>query len=125
MHGVFKLRSFNRWMQKIRLSDQNLCEAVKDMMAGLIDAELGGNIVKKRIPLPGQGKRGATRTLLATNRKNRWIFVYGFEKNERENITHKELEVLQDLAITYLNLSDDELGFMIGDGKILEVVDGN
>jgi hypothetical protein len=40
------------------------------MANGLIDADLGGGIVKKRIALPGQGKRGSTRTLLATNRND-------------------------------------------------------
>jgi|GEM_PF-3884366 hypothetical protein len=56
MNRVFKLFSFNKWMQKIKLTDQKLYEAVNEMMEGLIDAELGGNIVKKRISLPGTEK---------------------------------------------------------------------
>lgn len=50
------------------------------MERGLIDADLGGGVYKKRIALPGRGKRGITRTLIATNRANRWIFLTGFEK---------------------------------------------
>ena len=122
MDKLFKLSSFNKWMKKIKLTDQKLYEAVNEIKEGLIDAELGDNIVKKRISLPGHGKRGATRTLIATNRKNRWIFLYGFQKNERENISRKELEVLQDLASDYLSFSEDELNFMTVNGKLLEVI---
>jgi hypothetical protein len=60
--------------------------------------------------------------LIATNRKNRCIFLYGFQKNERENISRKELEVLQDLASDYLSFSDDELNLMTGNRKLLEVI---
>ena len=56
------------------------------MMVGLYDADVGGGLVKKRIARPGQGKRGGFRTLVATNKGNRWVFVFGFPKNERSNI---------------------------------------
>jgi len=46
------------------------------MEKGLIDAELGGGVVKKRVPLPGRGKSGGTRTLLATNKRDLWFFVF-------------------------------------------------
>jgi hypothetical protein len=124
MNKIFKLPSFNRWMKKTRLSDQKLYAAVEEMAKGLIDADLGRNIVKKRVALPGYGKRGAARTLLATNRTKRWIFLYGFQKNERENISYKELEILQDLASDYLSFSDNELDLMVGSGKLLEVIYG-
>lgn len=62
------------------------------MQAGLIDADLGGCVVKKRVALPGRGKSGGARTLVATNKDNRWFFVFGFKKNERTNINKKELE---------------------------------
>jgi len=58
-------------MRKTELSDQALCDAVSEMERGLIDADLGGGVVKKRVPLPGRGKRGGTRTLVATNKSNR------------------------------------------------------
>lgn len=73
------------------------------------DADLGGGVVKKRVALPGRGKSGGSRTLVATNRVNRWFFVFGFEKNERANISDKELEALQATATDLLALSPDEL----------------
>ena len=67
MRRVFKTRHFSRWMRKTELSDRVLCVAVSEMEKGLIDADLGGSVVKKRIPLPGRGKSGSTRILVATN----------------------------------------------------------
>ena len=78
--------------------DSALCSAVEEMRQGLIDADLGGSVVKKRVGLAGRGKRGGARTLVATNQGNRWFFVYGFEKNDRANISDDELEGLQEIA---------------------------
>ncbi|MEY3146143.1 MAG: hypothetical protein RL342_1814 [Pseudomonadota bacterium] len=98
MKRVFKTRHFSRWMRKTELTDSALCSAVAEMAQGLIDADLGGGVVKKRVGLAGRGKRGGARTLVATNKGNRWFFVFGFEKNDRANIGADELEALQDLA---------------------------
>ncbi len=76
------------------------------MANGLIDADLGGGVIKKRVALPGRGKRGGSRTLVATNKADRWFFVFGFEKNERANINDKELEALQATAADLLKLRE-------------------
>jgi hypothetical protein len=65
-------------MRKTALTDVVLCKAVQEMAAGLIDADLGGGVLKKRVGLAGRGKRGGVRTLVATNKGNRWFFVFGF-----------------------------------------------
>lgn len=80
MRRIFKTRHFQRWMRKTVLTDGALCKAVEEMAAGLIDADLGGGVVKKRVGLGGGGKRGGVRTLVATNRGHRWFFVFGFGK---------------------------------------------
>ncbi|RZF24512.1 type II toxin-antitoxin system RelE/ParE family toxin [Paraburkholderia sp. UYCP14C] len=125
MRRVFKTRHFNRWMRKAGLTDQLLCAAVAEMVAGLIDADLGGNVVKKRVALPGRGKSGGTRTLVATNRGSRWFFVFGFEKNERDNISAAELEALQKLAHDYLSRTSQQLDVAVADGAITEICNGN
>lgn len=61
-------------MRKTELSDHALCVAVIEMAQGLIDADLGGGVVKKRIGMAGRGKSGGARTLIATNRGNKWFF---------------------------------------------------
>ena len=73
--------------------------------------------------MPGQGKSGSTRTLLATNRNDRWIFVLGFEKNERANISAKELEALKMLAGDLLALSAVQINEALDNGALLEVLD--
>jgi hypothetical protein len=98
MRRVFKTRHFSRWIRKTELTDAALCGAIEEMSQGLIDADLGGGVVKKRVGLAGRGKRGGARTLVATNKGNRWFFVYGFEKNDRANITDDELDALQGIA---------------------------
>ena len=89
-------------MRKTDLTNAALSNAVSEMETGLIDADLRGGIAEKRVALPGRGKRGSTRTLVATNKGSRWFFVFGFEKNERTNISKKELEALQAIAFDLL-----------------------
>lgn len=125
MRRVFKTRHFARWMRKSELSDAALCAAVTEMLAGLIDAELGGDVVKKRVALPGRGKRGGARTLVATRKGNRWFFIFGFEKNERANITPTELEAMQTLGGSLLGLAPVQLDNAVKDGTLLEICHGH
>jgi hypothetical protein len=121
MRRVFKTRHFSRWMRKTELPDRALCQAVEEMARGLIDADLGGGIVKKRVGLAGRGKRGGARTLVATNKGNRWFFAFGFEKNERANISDEELEALQDVAADLLARTARQLNEAIEDDSLQEI----
>ena len=123
MQRVFKTRYFGKWQRKTDLTDRALCQAIEEMAAGLIDADLGGGLFKKRVGLPGRGKRGGARTLVATNQGTRWIFVYGFEKNQRANISADELEALQDLATELLTQSAEQLEVALRDGALQEICD--
>jgi hypothetical protein len=87
---VFKTKHFAKCAAKAGLLDAVLCDAVKEMDQGLIDADLGGGVVKKRVALPDQGKSGSSRTIVAHHKRSHWFFVYGFEKNARANITDRE-----------------------------------
>ncbi len=118
---ILKTRLFNRWLKKAAISEKLLVDAVDEMKRGLIDADLGGGVYKKRIALPGRGKSGSARTLLASNRQERWVFMFGFEKNERANVSDKELEALKMLAADLLGLTDDQIGHALDDGALLEV----
>jgi hypothetical protein len=98
-----------------------LRKAIEEMENGLVDADLGGGVFKKRIALPGRGKSGGARTLIATNKAERWIFIYGFEKNEKDNITHSELAFLQRIAYDLLGCSDKALMNAIDRGELEEI----
>ena len=121
MTRAFKTRHFGRWMRKTELTDSALCAAVLEMAQGLVDADLGGGVVKKRIGLAGRGKRGGVRTLVATNRGNRWFFVFGFEKNDRANIGDDELEALKYIAHDLLARTGAQLDVAVRDGALEEI----
>lgn len=118
---IYKTRWFNRWAYKQGLDDLSLCAAVSEMIAGLYDADLGGGLLKKRIARSGQGKRGGFRTLIATNKGDRWVFVYGFPKNERSNIDKDEEEALKKLAENLLALTPAALEQAKDNDELMEV----
>lgn len=120
MDRLFKTKTFNRW-SSVEVTDQALCKAVTEMKQGLVDASLGGNVFKKRVAVAGSGKRGGARTLIATRMQDRWFFVFGFNKNERDNISGDELKYLQQLARDLLSLNDQQLDIALNTGELLEV----
>ena len=121
MSRVCKTRHFSRWVRKTELTDSSLCAAVLEMAQGLIDADLGGGVVKKRVGLAGRGKRGGARTLVATNKGNRWFFLFGFEKNDRANISAEEKEALQSITQDLLARTCKDLDAQVEDGTLQEI----
>lgn len=119
--SIYQTRWFDRWARKEGLAADCICAAVREMASGLVDADLGGGLVKKRIARFGQGKRGGFRTLVATNRSIRWIFVFGFPKNRRGNINDNELLALKKLSDHFLSLSQAEIVQVLNAGELLEV----
>ena len=118
---VFKTKHFAKFASKADLTDAALCEAVKEMEQGLIDADLGGGVVKKRVALPGKGKSGGSRTIVAHRKKSHWFFVYGFEKNDRANITDREKAALQKLAADLFAYSEADLDALVAAKNVLEI----
>lgn len=95
--------------------------ALDEMRGGLVDADLGGHVFKKRVALQGRGKRAGARTIVATRWGPRWIYLYGFEKSERTNISSEELKSLQKLAKILLDLSTEEIDVAIEAGDLVEL----
>ena len=106
---ILKTKTFSRWLNKNNLTNRQLLEAVEEMEKGLIDADLGCNVYKKRVKLPGMGKRGSARIIVATKLLKRWYLIFGFTKNERSNISNDELLFLQETAKRLLHLSNREI----------------
>jgi hypothetical protein len=80
-----------KWQVKEGISDMDLVNAVDEIKQGLIDASLGGCLIKKRVARRGSGKSSGYRTIIATNKNNRWFFLFGFAKKEKGNLTQQEL----------------------------------
>jgi hypothetical protein len=118
---IFKIRHFARWMRKTALTDEALRKAVMEMLAGLVDADLGGGILKKRIGIPGRGKRGGARLLVASNRGDRWIFVFGLMKNELDDIGDNDLGKLRVVVTDLLAQSDAQISQGIVKGNLEEI----
>lgn len=91
------------------------------MSHGLIDAQLGRSLVKKRVAINGVGKRGGARTIVATKKEDRWFFVYGFTKNEQANISSKEMAAFKELADLLLSRTDDELNEAVAQNERVEI----
>lgn len=119
---LFKTKWFHRWAAKEGLTEAALRTAAGELEQGLGDA-LGGYVYKKRIALPGRGKRGGARSLIAYRSGHVMFFIYGFPKNERDNIESDELKALRLLARELLGYSEQSLAKAIEAGELIEVSD--
>lgn len=118
---VFKNKIFSRFARHESISDSSLLEAVELAEKGLIDADLGGGVIKQRIARPGHGKSGGFRSIILFRSGDKAFFVYGFAKNDRDNITLVEKEVFKELAAEMLNYSEDILNMTVKNGGLIEV----
>jgi hypothetical protein len=121
---IFKTKALARFTRQQGINDTNLVAAVKRAMQGLIDADLGGRLIKQRVARPGEGKRGGFRMLIGFG-ADRAVFLYGFAKNERENISNSELLSLREIAAGFLNAGKDQIAQALKDGTLIEVHDGD
>lgn len=120
---VYKNKDFKKWAKKQGIKDSDLLKAISEMNDGLFDANLGTNVYKKRLAYGSKGKRGGVRTILAFRLNEKAFFIYGFAKNEIENITEKDVEALKIYAKMYLNFNDNEIETAIRIGDLVEVKD--
>lgn len=118
---ILKRKDFTRWQAGEKLSDTALCKAVKEMESGLIDADLGGFLYKKRVARSGAGKRGGYRTLLSARIGSSDVLLHGFPKSDRANITQDEKKALQFAGKVFLELSAEALSKALQSGVLLEV----
>ena len=91
------------------------------MEGGLIDADLGGLLYKKRVARPGGGKSGGYRTVLSARIGDRYVFLHGFAKSEKANISQDEKRALQFAGKVFLDLPPPDLSKAIEAGVLMEV----
>lgn len=122
---IFKNAWFRRFARQEEISDRLLVEAVTRANKGLIDAELGGSVIKQRIAKPGKGKAGGYRTITLFKQGSRAFFVYGFAKSQRDNIEKQEEEAFKKAAKALLGLSDTQLAQLIEKNELTEITNDN
>jgi len=118
---VFKTRWFARFARRERIADASLRKAIQRAERGLVDADLGGGLIKQRVARQGQGRSGGYRVIVAYRLRDRAIFFYGFSKSEMDNITKNQLSVAREFAVKWLALSDVQIRQAITDGELQEI----
>jgi hypothetical protein len=121
---LFKTRTFAKFARQSGIRDASLVAAIENAMRGLVDADLGGHIVKQRVARPGQGKRGGFRMLIGL-RLDLAIFLFGFAKNERENIDDDQLKDLREITASWFAADEKTIAQALKDGILLEVRNGS
>ena len=118
---VFKTRWFVRFAKSEKISDASLADAVARAERGLLDADLGGGIIKQRVARAGKGRSGGYRTVIAYRARSRAVFLFGFAKSERDNVSDAQLADLKNAAGDILRRSDDKIAEDIAAGRLQEV----
>jgi hypothetical protein len=118
---VFKTKWFTRYARQERIDDHSLRDAVARAERGLVDADLGGGIIKQRIARTGQGRSGGYRLLVVYRSRSLAIFLYGFAKSERDNIGADDLETLREIGAAWLEAKDEGLARAAEKGILKEV----
>ena len=118
---IFKNAWFGRFARKEKISPDVLLEAVDRAEKGLVDADLGGGVIKQRIARPGEGKSKGYRSIVLYRRGDKSFFVYGFPKSDLGNIRDDEAEQFKRAAKLVLALSDEQIRLLIENGQFEEV----
>src|ERR1700689_5514329 len=118
---IFVIKPFPKWAQNNDLTDDLLRGAVNEVEQGIVDANLGSNLYKKRIATKGRGKSGSVRTLLVYIADQRTFFMFGFEKADQANISPKEEKALKILGKVYLKFDDAKLTTLLKEKAIFEI----
>ena len=118
---VFKTKWLGRFARRERITDASLLEAIERAEQGIIDADLGGGLIKQRVARPGQGRSGGFRMIVVYRTQDRAIFVYGFAKSERENIESDELEDLRSIAADFLAANEAGLARIVEQDGLQEI----
>jgi len=119
---IYAFKPFVRFYRREGIKDSDLCEAVKRAERGLVDADLGGGLIKQRIARPGEGKSGGYRSMIVFRVGDRAVFVHGFAKNRKDNLSRTDLKALKELAKTLLDYDDSYLKEAIKFGALKKVI---
>jgi hypothetical protein len=114
-------KHFAKWAAKQNIPKNELYKALEEVSSGKYEANLGGHIYKKRIRFEGKGKSGSGRTIVCYQKGDKAIFVHGFAKNEKLNLSNKELVALKEFAKILLGLSVEQIQIALQAGDFIEV----
>lgn len=119
---ILKTKWFTRYARKEKITDNQLKNAIIDLQNGLIDCDYQDGVMKQRIARSGQGKSGGYRSIILYQSNSDYFFVFCYAKNEKSDLTDKELKAFKDLSKEYLRLSDTEIQELIASNEFIEVI---
>ena len=122
---VLKTRVFARFAKSESIADAQLAAAIMQAELGLIDADLGGGLIKLRIARAGKGKSGGFRTVIAYRAGSRAVFLTGFAKSRQDNIEPFELAALKLAAADLLSVTDKAVDIFVDGQRLIEVAYDN
>ena len=106
---VLSTKWFKKWSKKANLKNQDLLEAIENLEGGISTAKLGNHLFKIRVKREHSGKSSGFRAIVVYQENDRAIFLYGFGKNEKENIDNAELRYFKKLGNDLLALRKNQL----------------
>lgn len=118
---IFVTKVFRRFQRQERIDDAALCEAIERAERGLVDADIGGSLIKQRVARKGQGRRGGYRTIIAYRTATRSVFLFGFAKSNMANLGPADARDLTDYGRRLLNLDDEEIEAMLIEDQLREI----
>jgi hypothetical protein len=118
---IFKTKTLARFTKRERIADASLCRAIEDAERGLVEADLGGGLIKQRVARAGQGKSGGYRMLIGFRSKLRAVFLFGFAKSELDNIDDDQLATLRETAALWIAADAQKIEQALKDGLLIEV----
>ena len=118
---VFKNKWFDKFCKKQKITNAKLIELINNIENGLVDVDYGGSLIKQRLARNNQGSSGGYRSIILYKLNDKAFFVYGFAKNDRDNITKDEESSFKDLAKEMLNLDEQTLNKLVLNKILIEV----
>lgn len=119
---IFVNAWFARFARQEKIKHAVLVEAVARVERGLMDADLGGGVIKQRLARAGQGKSGGYRSIILFRKEDLAFFVYGFAKNERENIRPDETAAYKKAAKAFFALTEKQLEALLKEKALMEIL---
>ena len=118
---VFKNSWFRKFARKERIADVTLCDAVSRAERGIVDADLGGGLIKQRIARPDSGRSGGYRSVIIFRRGTRAVFAFGYAKSAMDNLGAADERDLKEAAKLLLAFSDAEIDRLVTLDELVEV----
>ena len=119
--SAFMSKPFSKWAASEGIGNDDLRCALTEIVDGLIDAELGGGVIKKRVGVANRGKSSGARTILAYKSGKHTFFMFGFLKNQTDNITAQELKTLKAMAKEFFSYDQSDISKLTASGQLIEI----